>query len=339
MRMKAILVVFVAACLFAGPFAVAANARDRQSGAPPVEQPLVREGDFAVELATALNLTRSHDEAAAERELITIGIAPQNGWISDYPMTPDILAEVRRSAARSASSGNLRISGTEAGGVVDKISTSMNLPIRAEGERDAHASRAEYPADSGATPPQAPEYLGSNAVEDFYNGNEPPVVTYYSPPWEYADQYEWVADPFWWGDFGFAGFYILADFDRHHHHHHITNHVVRSNGTVSRISPSARANTSGMRNFSSSAPARDVDRPLQNPGGITRGRDIDRSAGNSGLRSSPGALTPGSPPSSHFSTGEGYHGGGFGGGGMGGFHGGGGMGGMGGFHGGGGGHR
>jgi len=118
--MKSILAVFLAASLFAAPYAIAAEARGSQSGVPPIEQPLVREGDFAVELATALNLASSHDEAAAERKLVSINIMPRNGWISDYPVTPDILAEVRLSAARSASSGNLRISGTEAAAIVDK---------------------------------------------------------------------------------------------------------------------------------------------------------------------------------------------------------------------------
>jgi hypothetical protein len=57
-------------------------------------------------------------------------ISPRTGWISDYPMAPDIIAEVRESAARSASSGNLQLSGTDAAGMVDKVSIAMNLPVK-----------------------------------------------------------------------------------------------------------------------------------------------------------------------------------------------------------------
>jgi len=331
--MKSILAVFLAASLFAAPYAIAAEARGSQSGVPPIEQPLVREGDFAVELATALNLASSHDEAAAERKLVSINIMPRNGWISDYPVTPDILAEVRLSAARSASSGNLRISGTEAAAIVDKVSISMNLPFRTGGGKYARESGSEYPAGPEAFPPEASEYLGPSAIEGYYYDNEPPVVTYYPPPWEYAYLYDWVPDPFWWGGFGFGGFFILNDFDRHHHGHHVTNHVANANGTSSRINARTRtAATAGRqtgsranaadpasRNFSSSRSARDAERGT---------RDMDRSSSISGR-------SLGSPAPSHLSTGGGgmggFHGGGFGGG-----HGGGGFGGG---HGGGGGHR
>src|SRR5208337_3450320 len=107
---------------------------------PPIGQPLVSEGEFAVELATALNLTPSHDEAAAEDALGSISIAPRNGWISDYPITPDIIAEVRESTARSASSGSLSISEADATRTVDRVSTAMNLPIKVAGEKYAYES-------------------------------------------------------------------------------------------------------------------------------------------------------------------------------------------------------
>ena len=67
----------------------AQRAKRPPSGPPPIEQPLVREGEFAVELANALNLTTSHDEATGESYLASVNILPRNGWMSDYPMTPD----------------------------------------------------------------------------------------------------------------------------------------------------------------------------------------------------------------------------------------------------------
>ena len=111
----------------------AVNNKRSPFGPPPIEQPLVREGEFAAELATAFNLTSSHDEAAGESYLASINIMPRNGWIADYPMTPDIIAEVRDSAAISASSGNLQISETDAAGIVDNVSIAMNLPVKVAG--------------------------------------------------------------------------------------------------------------------------------------------------------------------------------------------------------------
>src|SRR5208337_3430751 len=140
--MKTILVIFLAASLVPAPYTALVNAKSSPSGPPPIAQPLVREGEFAVELATALHLTSSRDEAAAEHYLVSINIAPRNGWIADYPVTPDIIAEVRDSAARSASSENLRISGTDAAGIVDKVSIAMNLPVKVAGEKYNYESRS-----------------------------------------------------------------------------------------------------------------------------------------------------------------------------------------------------
>ena len=134
-QMKRMLVIFLAASLVLAPFTASVNAKSSTSKRPPVEQPLVSEGEFAVELATALNLTSSHDEAAAESSLASINIAPRNGWISDYPMTPDIIAEVRESTARSASSGSLNMSEADATRTVDSVSIAMNLPVKAGGEK------------------------------------------------------------------------------------------------------------------------------------------------------------------------------------------------------------
>jgi hypothetical protein len=51
---------------------------------PPVAQPLVREGDFAVKLAATLNLGNPTDEAVAEDMLAKAGVAAE-WWLSDYP--------------------------------------------------------------------------------------------------------------------------------------------------------------------------------------------------------------------------------------------------------------
>ena len=235
--------ILVAAGLVLSPYTGSVSAQSSTSGRPPIEQPLVSEGDFAVELATALNLTSSNDEAAAEDALDSIGIAPRNGWISDYPMTPDIIAEVRESTARSASSGNLSISETDAARTVDKVSIAMNLPVEVAGEKYTYesSSSSEYQSSSAAPPPEVSEYEAPADVEEYYDEYGPPIVSYYPPPSNYAYLYAWVPWPFRWGGFGFGGFFILKDFDRHDHNHRFSNHVRNANGTVSRVNAVTRA--------------------------------------------------------------------------------------------------
>ncbi len=267
----------VAAGLVLASHTASVNAQSSTSNRPPIGQPLVSEGEFAVELATALNLTSSHDEAAAEDALGSISIAPRNGWISDYPITPDIIAEVRESTARSASAGSLRMAETEATGIVDSVSTAMNLPIEVAGAKRAYESgsssssnseyessssfeyesraSSEYQSSSGTPPPEVSEYAVPTEVEEYYGNYGPPVVSYYPPPWDYGYLYAWVPWPFWWGGFGFGGFFILNDFDRHDHFHHFSNHVTNANGTVSRVNAVTRATGTGTRSSSTLAGA------------------------------------------------------------------------------------
>jgi hypothetical protein len=256
--MKRVLVILlVAAGLVLAPNTGSVNAQSSTSKRPPIEQPLVSEGEFAVELATALNLASSHDEAAAENSLAMINIAPRNGWISDYPMTPDIIAEVRESTARSASSGSLSISEADAARTVDNVSIAMNLPIEVAGEKYANesSSSSEYQSSSTAPPPEVSEYEAPANVEEYYDEYGPPIVSYYPPPSDYGYLYAWVPWPFWWGGFGFGGFFILKDFDRHDHNHRFSNHVSNANGTVSRVNAVTRATGTGTRNSSTLAGA------------------------------------------------------------------------------------
>jgi hypothetical protein len=209
-------------------------------GPPPVEQPLVREGEFAVELATAFNLTSSRDEATAESYVASINIAPRNGWISDYPITPDIITEIRESVAASASSEYLQISETDALDLMDNICIAMNLPVKG-----VYAS--SYESRSVESPPEASEYVAPSVVEDYYDDYKPPVITYYPPPVEYVYLYNWVPAPFWWGGYSFGGFFILIDFDRHYRRHPVTNRVTNANGTVNRIDATTRAGVARNR--------------------------------------------------------------------------------------------
>ncbi len=379
--MRRLLVIIVAASLILWPFATLVNAENSPSK-PPIEQPLVSEGEFAVELATALKLTSSHDEAAAENSLSKINIAPKNGWISNYPVTPDIVAEVRDSTARSASAKTLKMPEAEATRIVDSVSVAMNLPVKAGNDQYSYESGPDssYSSDyssgyqANSSPPEVYPYEEPSEVEGYFDDYGPPVVTYYPPPWDYGYLYDWVPYPFWWGGWGFGGFFVLGDFDRHDHfhghHHEITNHVTTANGSVTRVDPvtraatgtaNARSSTLAGANRSSqvtrlnSANAQAGARAILNrQNAVSVTRDLDRAASGSRV----GATSRGSGPmSSSFNGGRsvgrvatapsfsggsrsyggmsGFRGSGGYGGGFSGFHGGGG--GFGGFHGGGGG--
>ncbi|MFZ0946429.1 MAG: hypothetical protein WB930_00580 [Syntrophobacteraceae bacterium] len=347
--MKAMLVMIVAVSLVLAPYASAVNAKTSPSAAPPIEQPLVREGDFAVKLANALNINTSSDEAAAESALSSIGIEPRNGWIADYPITPDIIAEVRGSTARATSSGNLKMAEAEAAGIVDKVGIDMKLPVNVAGEQYSYSAGAgsEYaapPADVGLYD-EEPAY-----VANYYDEYGPPVVTYYPPPWDYYWLYDWVPWPFWWGGFGFGGFFVLGDFDVNRHGRHFSNHFRNANGTWSRVDAGTRsagkasssfaANRSGQGSGLNSPDGRAGARALVNratgTGAGNRfnapGTGSNSAMGNTG-RSFQDADRPSfsgrsfsSAPSMHAFSGGGFSGGGFRGGGFsgGGGHGGGG---------------
>ena len=283
------LAIFVAAGLVLAPFTASVNAKSSTSQRPPIEQPLVSEGEYAVELASALNLTSSHDEAAAESSLSSISIAPRNGWISDYPMTPDIIAEVRESAARSASSGSLSISEADATRTVDSVSIAMNLPVKAADEKytyeSSSSSSSEYQSSSAPPPPpEVSEYVEPSDVEEYYDEYGPPIVSYYPPPWAYGYLYDWVPWPFWWGGFGFGGFFMLGDFDGHYHHHHFSNHVTHANGTVGRVNAVTRATGTGTRSSSTLAGASRSAQTLAGASRSTQGSRLSAPNAQAGAR-------------------------------------------------------
>ncbi len=173
--------------------------------APPVAQTLVREGDFAVKLVEALKLGSVKSEAEAENTLAAAGIAPRNGWIAAYPMTPDILGELRGAVGEAAEAGRLAMRKDEAVQVLQTLSAEENLPVVS----DTSGRESGRESEGGSGP-----YSDPAAVNNYYYNEGPPVVTYYPPPWDYGYMYSWVPYPFWWNTFFFPGFFILHDFNR-----------------------------------------------------------------------------------------------------------------------------
>ena len=89
-------------------------------------------------------------------------------------------------------------------------------------------------AGSGTTQAPAPQYtakpkLKPEVINQQYEEQGPPVVTYYEPPEPYTYLYAWVPYPFWSTGFYYPGYFMLKDFHRRVHvnrhpyyvsHHH-----------------------------------------------------------------------------------------------------------------------
>ncbi len=203
--MRKRLSIMLAAGLLLYPFAAFAADYGSQPSqtqqTPPVAQPLVREGDFAVKLAATLDLGTPTDEAVAEDMLTRAGVAPLNGWLSDYPMTPEIAGQLHDSIAKAAGKGKLPMTSEEAIRGLDYLTAKMNLPTPAGPGTEA----------AEGTTPQA-DQSNPTVINNYYYDEGAPVITYYPPPYDYFYLYDWVPYPVWWFGFWFPGFYICHDF-------------------------------------------------------------------------------------------------------------------------------
>jgi hypothetical protein len=188
---------------------------------PPVAQSLVREGNFAVKLAVVLDVGTPQSETSAESMLASIGIAPNNGWITDYPVTPAIIEQLQNSIQAAVNSGKLAMPMDIAMEALQTVSDDFGLNIGIAG--------ASSDQTAGEPTPGSNVYTSPTVVNNYYYDYGPPIITYYSPPPAYFYLYAWVPSPFWCAGFYFPGFFILNDFDTdivvHHRSEICTNHV------------------------------------------------------------------------------------------------------------------
>ena len=154
--------------------------------APPVSQQLVPEGDFALKLATVLKLGTPTTEAHAKDMLATVGVAPKNGWIAHYPMTPIVIGQVRNAVVAAAASEKLPIREDEALQAFDGLTAEFGLAFAPGPEQYVEGQ-----------PPSGSEYAPPEVINEYYYNEGPPVITNYSPPWDYDYLYGWVPYPFW----------------------------------------------------------------------------------------------------------------------------------------------
>lgn len=228
-RKKEFLAFFVAAVLIFSPSISYAQQSSSTAGsastalvernAPPVAQTLVPEGAFAMELAKVLGLGEAQDEAQAEKVLSAAGIEPSNGWISEYPVTPDMVVEIKKEVVDAAREERIDLNETEARQAVSDLLSGLKLNITEEDR--ASAANNRRPAE--LKPPV-------DVVDRYYELYGPPVVTYYAPPAPYIGRYVRVPRNFWWNGFFFSGFFVLNDFDRRirfrNHRFVVTNRLV-----------------------------------------------------------------------------------------------------------------
>jgi hypothetical protein len=101
------------------------GSEQNRPGPPSTEQNLVREGFFALELAEALKVGPVKSEAEAENSLASMGIAPKNGWIADYPLTPDVITELQNAIRTAADSGKIAMNKDQALKVFEDLITNI----------------------------------------------------------------------------------------------------------------------------------------------------------------------------------------------------------------------
>ena len=186
------------------PMTTSAQTEQAQAGPPPIAVPLVREGDLAVRLGSGLGVSTTADEVEAENHLADAGISPRNGWIADYPVTPDIIGELQQAVGTAADAGKVQVSRDEA---LKRFNDTLN---------GSELSMTPYTPTGNAEPPppSAENYPNPAVVNNYYYDEGPPVVTYYTPPPDFYYLYAWVPSPFWWSGFWFPGFFVLHDFHR-----------------------------------------------------------------------------------------------------------------------------
>lgn len=186
------------------PVMVRAQSEPAKPASPPIAQKLIREGDFAMKLHAALGLGTAEDEIAAESRLGEAGIVPRNGWIADYPMTPDIVIEVRKAVSAAAAAKKIAIGKDEAMKKFQDVAAGLDLTVKPYTAGKSGEARSSEPQ----------KYPDSTVINNYYGNEGPPVITYYEPPPDYYYMYAWVPCPFWWFDFWFPGFFVLRDFHR-----------------------------------------------------------------------------------------------------------------------------
>jgi len=225
------------------PARVDAQSDQMNAGPPSIGQQLVREGDFALKLGLALAVGAPQDEVEAENLLTEVGVMPNNGWIADYPVTPDIIDELYKAVRAAAASNKIPMNEDVALQRLSDVVSQVGLSIATQSGGKTYS--AQLPGTQGSP--------NSTVIYNYYQNEGPPTVTYYAPPPDYYYMYGWVPFTFWSAGIWFPGFFILNDFHRtvfiDNRAVFVSNHFndVRRHRIV-RIDPAARFNGGSISN-------------------------------------------------------------------------------------------
>ena len=130
--MKTFIIVGITASLLVIPLAMNAASGETATEPPPIAQALVREGDLAIKLVDRLKIGTAENEAEAESMLASTGIAPRNGWIADYPVTPDIIGELQDAVGEAVDSQRLAMGKDEALRQFQDLTAGMGFSVVAD---------------------------------------------------------------------------------------------------------------------------------------------------------------------------------------------------------------
>jgi hypothetical protein len=190
--MKKLIAASAIVFLFSVPVISYGQPEQNEQEAPPISQVLVREGNFAVKLVEVLKLGTAKNEAEAESMLASAGITPKNGWIADYPLTPDIIGELRRAIGVVLDSGKLVMNKDEALKAVQILIDNQWRVSAAPGEEETREYGEYPPAAAGVqrAPGTAPPPLLPPPTPSPSGSATSPVpevqVDVNAPPPEYA---------------------------------------------------------------------------------------------------------------------------------------------------------
>ena len=99
------------------------------TNAPPLAQTLVPEGVFAMQLAESLKLGPVPDEAKAEELLSSLGIEPKNGWLAEYPVTPDVLGDVEEGISKASEQGKIKLTKDQVLKLVGDVKAKLGFDV------------------------------------------------------------------------------------------------------------------------------------------------------------------------------------------------------------------
>jgi hypothetical protein len=263
--MKTLLIGLCASALLIIPVSGSAAWTPEDERMSAVSPAVVREGELALRMTEVLGLGRAWGEAGAESALAAAGIAPRNGWIADYPVTPDVLGELLESVALAAKAGSIPLLPDDAVTAFIGLALELGLPLPGDSAY-AYGYDGYYPANGAA--------CDAAIVERYYEryyAIGPPVISYCHPPARWAGLYYRVPFRFWLLGIRWSHYYILRDFHIVVHTGHryyrqpvlvgyaavrtavagpkvISNHV-RDNvsGEVRRIAPLTRRTATAVR--------------------------------------------------------------------------------------------